>query len=115
GTTAAMTGTQRPTSNCALGSPTIQASAAWPGTSRTVSPSGAPRASNWLAPVTPSAPPTTVRRIDVSGGSDCSSAGNTASAQRLSAPSFGPATSRFAPSGNGAIATGGAALATRAG
>ena len=84
------------------GRPTIQASAAWPGTSSTVCPSGAPRASNWLAPVTPSALPTSTRRIAVSGGSDCSSAGNRASAQRLSAPSAGPATSSLGVSANGA-------------
>ena len=100
----AMTGTQWPTSNCARGSPTIQASAAWPGTSSTVCPSGAPRASNWLAPVTPSALPISTRRIAVSGGSDCSSAGNRASAQRLSAPSAGPATSSLGASANGAAA-----------
>ena len=91
------------------GRPTIQASAAWPGTSSTVCPSGAPRASNWLAPVTPSALPISTRRIAVSGGSDCSSAGNRASAQRLSAPSAGPATSSLGVSANGAATGSGAA------
>ena len=105
----AMTGTQWPTSNCARGSPTIQASAAWPGTNSTVCPSGAPRASNWLAPVTPSALPTSTRRIAVSGGSDCASAGNKASAQRLSAPSAGPATSSLGVSGKAAAAGSGVA------
>ncbi len=110
--TPAITGTQCPTSNCTLVSPTSHASTAWPGASNTVNPSGAPRASNWLAPVTPSAAPTSIRWIDVSGGSDCSSAGSKASAQRLSVPSFGPATSSLAPSGNGTTATGGAVAAS---
>ena len=111
---AASTGTQWPTSNCALGSPTIQAIAACPGASSTVMPSGAPRASNWFAPVTPSALPISTRRIDVSGGSDCSSAGSNASAQRLRAPSLGPATSSLGLSANGVVAGAGGDAANSA-
>ena len=107
--TPASAGIQVAASKRARGSPTSQAIAAEPGSSNAVVPSGTVRASNWLAPVTPSAPPATSLCSGVLGSSARCSGGVIQSAQASSGPPFGPATSRVTPSGNAMAA--GAALA----
>ena len=110
---AAKVGTQWAASNCARGSPTSQASAASPGMSMAVVPSGLTRASNWFAAVTPSAPPTASRRRGAPVPRPGASRGASQSAQRSVSPLSGPATSIVAPCASGS--GGGAAAQARAG
>ncbi len=92
-------GIQRPASNRTRESPVSHESAAIPGTSRALPPSGATCAWNWLAPVTPSDPPKFCR---ASAGPCCSarpSGSAMISAQRSSRLPAGPATTMVGCSG----------------
>ena len=78
--------------------------AAEPGSSSAVLPSGTMRASNTLAAVTPSNPPTISFRKAVPGGSARPSPGLSHSAHESAEPPPGPPTISVAPSGNGLAA-----------
>ena len=113
GVTPAKAGTQWATSKRARGSPTSEAIAAEPGSSIAVLPSGTMRASNWLAAVTPSTPPTMSLRSWVPGGKARPRPGLSHSAQESAGLPPGPPTSSVALSGK-AEGAGEAAVVTAA-